>query len=309
MRDSRHTRITRELFLTAFGAELGQIDGRTIDRLTWLLEEDDALLGDTLFAEGDAPEYFYFLRSGRVELVRHASAAQIAEGPAVVGMFDAVLDRPRPRTGNVVADAQIMKVPIDDWMELLEDSFGLARASVLSAARQVAHLEERLLERGIVPWKQSDNTSLAAGRLGMIERMAALMGALPFREATVQTVSDLARVTDEVEFEPGETVFEPVARRDRVLLVVQGDVAGTAPAWSSEAIFGPGHIVCGAAACGDAPCAWGARARTHVRTLTFRTEDWFDLMEEHFDLVRSALAGLAVERERLLDLLATTAPA
>jgi hypothetical protein len=31
-------------------------------------------------------------------------------------------------------------------------------------------------------------------------------------------------------------------------------------------------------------------------------------MEEHFDLVRSALAGLVLERERLLDLSATRRP-
>jgi hypothetical protein len=32
-----------------------------------------------------------------------------------------------------------------------------------------------------------------------------------------------------------------------------------------------------------------------------RIEDWFDLMEEHFDLIRSALAELALIRESVLE--------
>ena len=69
--------------------------------------------------------------------------------------------------------------------------------------------------------------------------------------------------------------------------------------------FGPGDIISGAGAFGEAALAWAARAKTKVRVLAFRIEDWFDLMEEHFDLVRSALAGSALERERLTDLLAS----
>jgi CRP-like cAMP-binding protein len=310
MRDTSHARVSRELFLAAFGAELGRMVPATIDRLTWLLEEEDVLSGETLFAEGEAPECFYFLREGRIQLVREGSAPRTAKGPAVVGMSDALLDRPRSRTAIVLADTRIMRVRIDDWVELLDDSFELTRASILSSARRVALLEEQLLDMGIVPWTTSGGVSQAAGpRLGVIERLAALMDALPLRQAGVQTLSDLALVADELTFEPGDVLFDRGAKRDRVFLVVQGEVAATRRPSDVEWTFGPGHIVCGAAALSDVSCAWGASAKSRVRALAFRTEDWFDLMEEHFDLVRSALAGLVLERERLLELVARSARA
>jgi CRP-like cAMP-binding protein len=307
MRDTRHVRVSRELFLTAFGAELGRVDSWVIDRLTALLEEEDVFAGETLFSVGAAPEYFYFLREGRVQLVREGSAVQTVEGPAVIGMFDAVLDRPRPRTAVVLGDTQLMKVAVDAWVELLEDSFELTRASVLGSARQVALLEERLLDAGVEPWAGSTaGPLLAAGaRLGVLERLALLMNALPLRLAGVQSLSDLAVASEVADFEPNDVLFDPSAKRERLFLVVEGQVAASRPSsdvvWTSR----PGQIVCGAAAFGGVASAWSARAISHTRTIAFRIEDWFDLMEEHFDLVRAALAGLVLERERLLDLAST----
>jgi hypothetical protein len=47
--------------------------------------------------------------------------------------------------------------------------------------------------------------------------------------------------------------------------------------------------------------AWEARALTPGRALTFRVTDWFDLMEEHFDMVRSTLGALSLQREELVE--------
>ena len=71
-------------------------------------------------------------------------------------------------------------------------------------------------------------------------------------------------------------------------------------------LFGPGSLVGGVASLGEPILAWQARAVTHVRALSMRLEDWFDLMEEHFDLVRSALSALALIRESLLEELEAT---
>jgi CRP-like cAMP-binding protein len=301
-------RAWKELFVTGFGAELGKVDSWVMDRLTAMLQEEDVYAGEQLFSRGSAPEYFYFLRKGRVRLERPAVAPQLLEGPAVIGIFDAVLDRPWLHTATSLGDAEIMKVRLDDWVELLEDSFELARASVQSATRQVARLEEGLLEEGLTPWSASPSfAAVGTGvRLGVVERIAVLMDALALRAAGVQTLSDLALVCEETTFAPGDPLFDRGAKSDRVFLVVEGIVtasrAPSAVAWT----FGPGQIVCGAAAFlaafGEEPVRWAARASSPLRTLAFRTEDWFDLMEEHFDLVRSALAGLALERERLAEL-------
>jgi CRP-like cAMP-binding protein len=281
------------------------MDSRIVDRLTWLLEEQDVFAGDTLFSEGDPAETFYFLRDGGVRLIRPGSAPLTLESPTVVGLFDAVFDRPRPRTAVVTADTQVMSVRIDDWLDLLEDSFELTRVSVLGAARRVARLEEQLLQRGIAPWVPASSVPQPLRRpLGVLERLALLMDALPFRRAGVQTLSDLALAAAEQELAPGDVLLSQGSKPDCVFLVLQGEVEATGPHSSLQWTFGPGHIVCGTAAFTDAVRGWSARAKSQTLVLAFRIEDWFDVMEEHFDLVRSALAGLALEHERLLDLVA-----
>jgi hypothetical protein len=59
--------------------------------------------------------------------------------------------------------------------------------------------------------------------------------------------------------------------------------------------------VCGTAAFGDPLLAWEAVARSAGRALTFRTADWLDVMEENFDMVRTTLGALSLDREELLE--------
>src|SRR5579883_2070201 len=143
MPDPRHLRIQRELFLAAFGTHAGVTEAWITDRMTSLLEEQFARAGQVLYRAGDAPDVFFFMREGRVELVRDGSRPWLCEGRCVFGVSDAVLDRPRARTAVALSDVQVMRVQADAWMELLEDSFELARAAVAEAIGSVAGLEEK----------------------------------------------------------------------------------------------------------------------------------------------------------------------
>jgi CRP-like cAMP-binding protein len=306
MPDTHRLRVSREIFLTAFGAELGAVEPWVTDRLTAMLEDEDVCAGESLFSAGDPADYFYFLRRGTVKLVCEGSEARTVHGPGVIGVFDVLLDRPRMRSAIVLDSPELMKVRADAWIELLEDSFELARAAVLRSAREVALLEVLLLGKRVLPWPVGPRPSYPVGaRLGLIERLALLMDAPPLRAAGVQTLSDLAASSEEVVVAPGSVLFEGQVTRSRFFLVVEGQVDGLHEPSNMVCPFGPGDIVSGAGAFGEPALAWTARAKTKARTLAFRIEDWFDLMEEHFDLVRSALAASALERERLLDLLAS----
>ena len=70
---------------------------------------------------------------------------------------------------------------------------------------------------------------------------------------------------------------------------------------------GPGDIVCGVASFGSSAVPWEARATLPTRVLSFASEQWFDLMEEHFDMVRSTLAAIAERRAILIEFLAEKA--
>lgn len=301
MRDARHERIQRELFLAAFGANVGAIEPWVTDRLIAILDEEVARAGETLFEAGDAPESYYLLREGRVELVRPGSAPWIYQGPSVFGMSDALLERPRTRTAVAITDVQAMKVRSDAWIELLEDSFPLARAAMVGSIRTVADLEARLWANGKSIPRPESTLGPPGMELDMIERLAILTEAPLLRGCGVQILSDLAGASEVVAFEQGRTLFERGKAEGQVRLILEGEVEARRRTPDVVWRGGPGDVVCGTAAFGDPILAWEAIARTPGRLLSFRVADWLDLMEENFDMVRTTLGTLSLNREELLE--------
>jgi CRP-like cAMP-binding protein len=306
-RDTRHLRVSRELFLATFGVHLGGFESWVTDRIVSLLEEEEVRAEEALFSVGDPPEFFYFMREGGARLIGEGRAARRLEGRHVLGLIDGLLDRARTRTAVATTNLQLMKVHIDAWLDLLDDSFEVARASVLELARSVANLEERVdmvagaRSRLVTHGPRFASGRVPAGHLNVIERLALLMDVPLLRGGGVQPLSDLAVASQEVEFDRGEVVFDRGVPRDRVFVVVEGEVEASREAPDLVRIARAGDIVGGAAAIGEPAVAWQARATRRGRALAFRVDDWFDLMEEHFDMVRSALAALSLRHEELLE--------
>jgi CRP-like cAMP-binding protein len=219
-------------------------------------------------------------------------------------MLDVLIDRPRILSAYARTPLQILKIRVDPWFELLEDSFELARTSVLGLARAVAALEERLWATGRT---LSEPTPLVLGATGapldIVERLAVLMHMPPLRSAGVQPVSDLAAASEEVVFSTGERLFERGVARERIFVLIDGRVEASRESPRVSWRGGPGQMVCGTVSFAEAGSHWEARAVTRTRALAFGIDDWFDVMEENFEMVRATLAALAVERERLVGAL------
>ncbi|WP_394823449.1 cyclic nucleotide-binding domain-containing protein [Pendulispora albinea] len=307
MADNAQSRLSRELFMAAFGG--GRPDtsktwgqGWVLDRLTSLIEEEDLHAGQTLFYAGDPPDYLYFLQNGRIRMSRPGSGSWIYEGRWVLGSFDVLLDKPRTRTATALSDFHIMRIRSEAWIELLEDSFPIARMAFINMSHNVAQLEESVPVSWLEQPPLVPPLPLQPGRLSLVERLAILMDAPRLRGAGVQTLADLAAVAEEVTFAPGQRVLTSGAVRDRVYYILEGEVVANRKNPDIERHFRPGTAVCGAAAV--VVPAWEARAVTKVRTLSIRVEDWFDLAEEHFDIVLASLASLAADRLRIMERMA-----
>src|SRR5258707_401116 len=97
------------------------------------------------------------------------------------------------------------------------------------------------------------------------------------------------------------TVGERISRRDSrassrrdLFFVVEGEVRARNIEAGITRVYGAGDVVCGAAAFGAPASRWDATAAERVCILTLPIDVWYDAMEEHFDLARSALAALAL---------------
>jgi CRP-like cAMP-binding protein len=297
--DARIQRLSQELFLAA--AAPSSIPSWAIERMASLLEEQELEAGDRLFSAGDAPAYIYFMRDGRLRMTRNDEAPLTFEGRWALGGFDVLMDQPYRRTATALAHFRVQRLPSDAWLELLEDSFEIALSMLGNAGRTLARLEERLgtaapRDAAVLPLM-----SLPEGPLNLVERLTVLTDIPTLRGAGIQTLADLAVLANEVAFERGEVLVARGSPQELAYVVFDGQVEVSRSAPDVVERYGPGTLVFGAVGLGFHSSTGEARAKGRTRTLAIRVEDVVDVMEEHFDLVRSVLASVAAERERLLD--------
>jgi CRP-like cAMP-binding protein len=297
-----HSRVGRELFLAAFGANTGAEDAWWLERLAVLLEEHDVHTGEVLWSESRPIDHLYFFRQGRVRMTRDGVAPWTFENRWFLGAFEAHAAAAR-RRAVALTDFYALRVPRRAWLDLLEDSFALARRSIMAASDAVARLEEQLPTLETPPtrvWLQPP----PPGPLGVIDRLAILTELAMARDAGVQALADLAAVCREVTLREGDSLFGDEPTRPDFFLVVSGEIETQREEPRVERRYYPGEIVGGVMAFSDHGLRWSARARTSARLLAIPTEAWFDLMEDHFEFTQAQFVTLAARRERLLGELA-----
>ena len=305
MFDGRRLRIGREIFLVALGLPLESTDGWVIDRLTTLLDEQEIHAGQRLFTEGEPSEFLYFMRDGEIRFLREGGPTWTLRGRWVIGGFEAIGDRPASHTAVAVRDLRGMRVPASAWLELLEDNFQLARSAVVNASRGLVRIEDRIPSGAPASPREASPLALPPpGALSLVDRLALLLEVRMLRSAGVQALADLAAVSEQVSFAVGQSVMAPGRENEHLIRIVDGEVLAERTDRAVERRYGPGDLVCAAAILGRVSEGWRARAVSATRAISFPVEALFDLMEEHFDLVRSTFSALGARRDLLLEHLA-----
>jgi CRP-like cAMP-binding protein len=302
MHEERLLRIGREIFLAALGLPLDSMDSWVIDRLTSILDEQEVHAGQALFTAGEPVEFLHFMQDGQVRFARDGGPSWTLKGRWLIGGFEALGDRPATYTATAVADFYGMRVSAVAWVEMLEDSFELARSAVVNASRAVMRLEDRVPTGAPVSPDDALLPHMAlSGTLSLVERLALLLEVPMLRVGGVQALADLAAVSQQVSFAAGEIIVERGIEQEHLIRIVDGEVLAEREGPSVVRRQGPGDLVCGTAVLGRVADRWQARSITPTRGISFPIEALFDLMEEHFDLVRSTLAALGARREVLLE--------
>ena len=215
-------------------------------------------------------------------------------------MIDAFIERPRSHSAYARMPLQLLRVRVDPWLELLEDSFELARMSVLGTGHDVAALEERLWASGASWSRLLRSTSRRPVRGSTsCERLAVLNAdARPCAARAPSRSASSRRLCEEVSFAAGERCWNaaPPERRLRARRRARRGVEGESS--RGMARLPPGQTVCGVTAFGEGRGVGSARRHPHA-SARFRVDDWFDVMEENFEMVRATLRSLALALERL----------
>jgi len=137
------------------------------------------------------------------------------------------------------------------------------------------------------------------GTLTAIEKVIFLKSVDIFKHATIEELGGVAALTEEVHFEPGETIFREGEPVDAIYLVLKGRVA----------VEGNGQVVrevrekqaFGTVAALDRnPAIHTVKAIDAVYALKLNAQDFDDILSLDFELVRAifrALCRMIRERE------------
>jgi CRP-like cAMP-binding protein len=297
MIDEGLRRLSREIIVASIAPTIA-LEPWELERMSAMLEEYPVAPGDVLFNQGSAVEFVYFMRRGTVEISRDHGAPLQFEGNWIFGLFDYFLGVPHLRSARSRTAQNLLRIKTSDWVELLEDSFELSLDTIVLHAGDLARLEVTCSEKvrpAVAPLADS------RVRMTFVERVGALQAMPPLREAGVQSVVDLASFASEGSFAPGSTLFESSEELNRLYFVVSGLVETTRQAEGGRRRFwGPNALVGGVEALGEPARGWQGRVLETSRLLWIDRDAWLEIMRNHFELVRSVLQFLALERERIL---------
>ncbi len=268
-------------------------------RFTDLLDDLEARSGELVFDLGDPPERFLFLTEGRVAMEREGERAWEFEPVAVVGVIDAILERPRTRNCRALEPSRFLSLRMSDWFDMIEDNGQIARAAIRNFATQLHGRWRKLAPR----LERHSDPPPAAGvaRLETYDKILALRRASFLGSAGMQAIVSLATVAEQLDFKQGESLFELGAHDDSLHVLVRGSVELTAPG-GFRVLHRRGDLIGGAAAFCRALPGYAARATTDVSVLRIADQDFYDQAEEHGRLTRGTLKYLVTELEPLLEL-------
>jgi CRP-like cAMP-binding protein len=281
------------------------LDPWVVDRLTSIPVEKRVPAGQVLWSAGDPVEFLYFMFDGRAQSRLEGTAPWTFAGKWFLGAFEGFDGGPARRTVVALTDFDALKFRRTAWFDLMEDSFELTRISIAAAATSVARLDER--RAGPLEVRPTLDLLASDEPLSTIDRLAFLTELAGMRGAGVQALADLAAASEEVRLGDGEALFREGEEREHLLVVIRGRIDARRASPEVVRSYGPGDMVGGPSAFSDRGRAWTAHARGSAHLLAIPLEAWFDLAEEHYDLVLSTIAVFGRERESILEKLAAEA--
>jgi CRP-like cAMP-binding protein len=268
-------------------------------RFLELLDEVTAAPGRLVFDFNDPPDRFLFLIEGRVSMEREGMRAWEFVPLAVVGIIDAVLERPRTRNCRALEPSRFLALKMADWFDMLEDNGQVARAAIRNFATQLHGRWQKLAPR--LARHSDPPPPPAPPSLETYDKILVLRRAAFLRSAGMQAIASLATVAEPLRLKQGELLFDVAAHDENLYIVVRGTLELTG-ADGFRYLHQRGDLVGGPAALCHALPNYAARATTDAVVLRIAEQDFYDQAEEHGRITRGTLKYLVSELEPLLQL-------
>lgn len=297
--DSGTRHIARSLWLRGL---LGDVTARPeVDGLAARMREVFLPKGAFLYRAGSASDQICFVVSGKIQQGDHGYHV-FGSGDAL-GFVDSMRERPHKWDARALQDSVVLFLRVDDWLEFLEDNFEFFRqmmfrrvaalpadphgiaTSVGNASKMLADLSAT--EESITPVTRFVRTLVALHSCPLLER------------ATIQAVAQLARRAEAIRVR--KTAVTTRGRSRGLWIVAEGQVEAHI-LYDGRRIkeqVGPAALIGSLMPLRHEPEVFEVRGAPRGTVLWIGEEAFFDVMEDHFDVARSALGYMAALVETL----------
>jgi CRP-like cAMP-binding protein len=288
-------RLERELFVRAL---MPTMHGDGAARIAALLEARDVPENTVLFRQGDPPDEFFFVVQGEVVMEAEGVPDWKFGDRSLVGMVDMNAGRPHRRSCRTTRPTRLLVGRAASWLDIMDDDPVMSDTAIYFFALRV---HTRSLEIGHLLEPEPIGESEIGSPLAIHQKTLVLRDTPLLSRASTQALASLAQLAEEITYSAGACLFakgqaEPalyaVARGVVVLRNEKGRVMRVGP----RCFLAPEASLCGRLG------EFSAQAETACSVLRIRVEDYYDQSDEHPDLTRAAMAALALQVEKLMDL-------
>jgi CRP-like cAMP-binding protein len=285
--------LERVLFLKTLGP-LEALDLADIAVFAENAQEGQFAPGETILRAGERACSYHVITEGRVR----AEGGEYPE-PAVLGPRDGFGFLPMlaglPEGLQATAEEATLTLMFEDDVihDILEDHFSV----LLNLVRNLARI--MLVERRRIP--PSTYLAPAEGlfqktpeRIDLVERIVLIRRpGSPFANSSLEALAQLARSTPEVRFREGQTVWRIGEPSPLMYVIVSGRIVCTGADGAVLFRAGPGYPLGNLERLCGQPRWFTAVCETPVVALRGDTEDFLDILEDHFDMARDFVSAMA----------------
>jgi CRP-like cAMP-binding protein len=286
----KHSPIEQHLFVRAFFGE--SLSAYAASRIVTIMREVFLGAGQIVYRSGEPADHIYCIVDGRIRLSGGASPDRLVGAGQLFGGLEVQILRDRLQTATVERDTRLYAMRASDWLDVVEEDFDLARTRLESSSAQMRARSASLDGEQAARARSDEDAGMGLVDPGsadrVLGRLLAMRRAPVFALARVQPLLSLARLATAHHLAAGQSGHYP----GQLCLVVAGWVE------SAACRHEPGELLGRFAAFDPAYEATARAVDGDAVVICFERERLYDVMEDHFDMLRSILRHQALYNDR-----------
>jgi CRP-like cAMP-binding protein len=285
--------LERMMLLRSF-PQLSEMPPAHLAAMAELSEEHFYPAGSEIFPEDGPVRQVHYVLDGGVELRRRGRAIKRLGARSVLGGLAALAGTSDGPQAVAVEDTTTFSFTQEDQLDVFEDNFEL----LISVLRGVAGalIDARQAAGPDASFRHDDESAPFPHQpLTMVEKLAVLRRSVPYSEARLEALAELAREAQEERFSAGEQIWRVGDPSEHGLMMVAGVIEGVTEGERQRFRFSSRSVVGGLDSLAARPRWYDATAVVDTVAIRVPTSGLLDLFEDHVDMALDLLRVMAGE--------------